>query len=404
MRKPQRTRHNKQNLGQRGCTVSQFSVTLAIQTFPNPAWPCATPPHFYTRDPAFPHPKNAQIRKTAGGFSDAQRLKKRYETSGSSILGKGTITLARGEPMRIHWLSNNEAKTPCCLPSRSRSVTPWIAWTKVGPSLNSFNQVGSDHQVFHVAEDRARRLSNCCPSRGFPAPSSQRCFLHVSLPLLRPDHLRPDSGRCTRHSVRHLSSQDFSLGRHHGHGRLWPIRLWPNRLWPIRLRLVFLCVCVCVCFWIHGFRVGVSRFLFGHVRCPPGPPSPGPPSPGPPSPGPPSPGPPSPDRPPRDRPSPGPPKISLFFFSLPPQNSFFSSLSGCLLVEFWWCFWRPGPSNVHVWSSWAVVWNPGGPTRTRSSFWWWEVLAYTSSFFLSPLSVANPLVWFPMPTEFNIVR
>ena len=30
---------------------------------------------------------------------------------------------------------------------------------------------------------------------------------------------------------------------------------------------------------------------------------------------------------PGDRPSPGPPKISLF-----------SSLSGCLLVEFWWCF------------------------------------------------------------------
>ena len=37
-------------------------------------------------------------------------------------------------------------------------------------------------------------------------------------------------------------------------------------------------------------------------------------------------------------PSAGPPKSSLFFFPLPPQNSFFSSLSGGLLVEFWWCF------------------------------------------------------------------
>ena len=32
------------------------------------------------------------------------------------------------------------------------------------------------------------------------------------------------------------------------------------------------------------------------------------------------------------------PKISRFFFPLPLQNSFFSSLSGGLLVEFWWCF------------------------------------------------------------------
>ena len=44
------------------------------------------------------------------------------------------------------------------------------------------------------------------------------------------------------------------------------------------------------------------------------------------------------DRPslPEDRPSPGTPKISLFFPS--PQNSFFSSLSEGLFVEFWWCF------------------------------------------------------------------
>ena len=41
------------------------------------------------------------------------------------------------------------------------------------------------------------------------------------------------------------------------------------------------------------------------------------------------------DRPSLDRPSPGPPKISLFFYPHPPKNSFFSSLSGCLLDEFW---------------------------------------------------------------------
>ena len=35
-------------------------------------------------------------------------------------------------------------------------------------------------------------------------------------------------------------------------------------------------------------------------------------------------------------------KISRFFFPLPPQNSFFSSFSGCLLVEFWWCLKRRG--------------------------------------------------------------
>ena len=34
----------------------------------------------------------------------------------------------------------------------------------------------------------------------------------------------------------------------------------------------------------------------------------------------------------------GRPKISSFFVPLPPQNSFFSSLSWGLLVEFWWCF------------------------------------------------------------------
>ena len=56
----------------------------------------------------------------------------------------------------------------------------------------------------------------------------------------------------------------------------------------------------------------------------------------------------------------GGPEISRFFFTLPPQNSFFSSLSGGPFVEFW-CFRRPGRSNVHVWGSRVVVRSPGGP-------------------------------------------
>ena len=49
--------------------------------------------------------------------------------------------------------------------------------------------------------------------------------------------------------------------------------------------------------------------------------------------------------------------ISRLFFLLPSEFSlFFSlSLSGCLLVEFWWCLKRRGRSNVHVWSSLVVV-------------------------------------------------
>ena len=61
-----------------------------------------------------------------------------------------------------------------------------------------------------------------------------------------------------------------------------------------------------------------------------------------------------------------------FFFPLPPQNSFFSSLSSGLLVEFWWCFLKArGPSNVHVWALWLLcetpeaLGPPGLRTRTR---------------------------------------
>ena len=40
---------------------------------------------------------------------------------------------------------------------------------------------------------------------------------------------------------------------------------------------------------------------------------------------------------PPDPPSTGPPKSSLFFFSLPPKISFFLLSLGGVLVEFWWC-------------------------------------------------------------------
>ena len=44
----------------------------------------------------------------------------------------------------------------------------------------------------------------------------------------------------------------------------------------------------------------------------------------------------------------GRPKISRFFFPLPPQNLFFSSVSGGLLVGFWWCPTRPGRRGSHT--------------------------------------------------------
>ena len=37
--------------------------------------------------------------------------------------------------------------------------------------------------------------------------------------------------------------------------------------------------------------------------------------------------------------------FALFFPSLPPTFSFIFSLSGDLLVEFWWCVGRSGPQN-----------------------------------------------------------
>ena len=45
-----------------------------------------------------------------------------------------------------------------------------------------------------------------------------------------------------------------------------------------------------------------------------------------------------------------------FALFVPSPATFFFLLSlGSLLVEFWWCFEAPGPSNVHVWSYRVVV-------------------------------------------------
>ena len=66
----------------------------------------------------------------------------------------------------------------------------------------------------------------------------------------------------------------------------------------------------------------------------------------------------------------GGPKISLFFPC--PQNSFFSSLSGGLLVEFWWCLKRRGAQLCTFESLGLSCASPGGPvwythTHTKTS-------------------------------------
>ena len=104
-------------------------------------------------------------------------------------------------------------------------------------------------------------------------------------------------------------------------GRVWPIlvdRIWPDRIWPIL------------------FLVGARRGGGPKGWSPKG-------------------GGPAGWGPEGWGPKGGGPKISRFFFSLPPENSFFSSLSsrfsrGILVV-----FEAPGCSNVHVWSSLVVV-------------------------------------------------
>ena len=59
----------------------------------------------------------------------------------------------------------------------------------------------------------------------------------------------------------------------------------------------------------------------------------------------------------------GGPKISRFFFPLPPPFSFFFSLWGSSRGNL--VFEALGPLNVHVGSSRAVVWTPGGAEGRR---------------------------------------
>ena len=117
---------------------------------------------------------------------------------------------------------------------------------------------------------------------------------------------------------------------------LFCYRLWPNRLWPkptlakpTLAKSSFICCVVCCvvlccvlsewrgyCFTVSEWGFMCGCWFQGLVwTALPGTVLPG-------------------TALPLDRPSPGPPKISLFFYPLPPQNSFFSSLSGVFSWNF----------------------------------------------------------------------
>ena len=61
-------------------------------------------------------------------------------------------------------------------------------------------------------------------------------------------------------------------------------------------------------------------------------------------------------------------KFRVFFFPLPPQNSFFSSLSGCLLGGILVVFEAPGRSNV----TFGVLCLSCKPRRPRAQTWTFE--------------------------------
>ena len=66
----------------------------------------------------------------------------------------------------------------------------------------------------------------------------------------------------------------------------------------------------------------------------------------------------------------GGPKFRAFFFPVPPQNSFFSSLSGGLLVEFGWCLKRRGAQMCTFGVLRLSCAGPGGPV-------WWGRRGFT---------------------------
>ena len=193
-----------------------------------------------------------------------------------------------------------------------------------------------------------------------PAPPQQSTFKSAK------DKVSPDAAReAARNKILKL---ERAL---EGHGRLWPNRLLPALLAKPTLAKtdygqiefdllcglwcvvcgVFVCVCVlCGGCWFHGFRCGVSRVGAGFkvlvFALHP------------------------------DRPFPGPPfpwiaqNFALFFS--PPQNSFFSLLSGGHLVEFWWCFLKRRDPRMCTFGvlglsceAWAAEKPPGVHTTAR---------------------------------------
>ena len=90
----------------------------------------------------------------------------------------------------------------------------------------------------------------------------------------------------------------------------------------------------------------------------------------------------------------GGPKISRYY--LPKQFPFFSSASW---VEFWWCFCRRGPSNVHIWAPWLWCETPAAMTPKRGKKerkWLWPTLAY-------PI-LANPCLASPFGRQFGPIH
>ena len=139
--------------------------------------------------------------------------------------------------------------------------------------------------------------------------------------------------------------------------QFWPIQFWPVHFWPILVVSGLLCVVWCwvLCVGV-GVVVGVGVFVgfgpFGSplrrtspadppVETPLRTPCAGPPCAG--------------------HPTPHCPKFRSFFPS-PAPFSLFLSLSGCLLVEFWWCFRRPGP---YVGAAVASHDSPGTPPNVH---------------------------------------
>ena len=144
-------------------------------------------------------------------------------------------------------------------------------------------------------------------------------------------------------------------------------RLWPNLICCVVCCVVLYCVVCCLSGVLFHFMCGCWFQGLVWTALPLGRPSPGPPFPGP--------------------PFPGPPKISRFFFPLPPQNSFFSSLSGGLLVEFWWCLKRRGPEMCTFGVLGLSCASPGGQV-------WWGRRGFTRQ-------PESPKKWFLMRVVFD---